>query len=100
VPLSKNKTVAQHKLGLLLGNVDRAKAGNDDHYAEHRQRPLADYEADLKAKQRGAKYVRSVLANVRRDVTACWFKFYAEVSTSRKQKCLADMGRRVAIVGL
>jgi hypothetical protein len=100
VPLSKNKTVAQQKLGVLLGKVDKAGVGDPDPYEEHRRRPLAehlaDYEADLKARRRGAKYVREVIANARRVITACRFVFF---STCPPRACKSSWPASVRAAG-
>jgi integrase len=100
VPLSTHKATAQSLLNKLVQDAQLGRAGLNDAYAEHRERPLTDvrkdpatgaerdeghlgdYRRDLEAKGRTPKHCRQAYSRVRALLDGCGAKYPADLSAS------------------
>jgi integrase len=97
VPLSRNKVVAQQQLARLLDKVEKRKAGIYHPAEEHARRPLtdhlADYEAELRAKDLDAEHVQLTTGRLRAILVGCRFTFPADIKAAAVLEFLTNLRR-------
>src|SRR5438093_12581325 len=84
VPLCMDKTAAQAMLGELIRRAEREEAGLLDPFEDHRKRPLAEhlaeFEADLRAREVTCKQLKLKVFRIRRLLESCGFSVIADLS--------------------
>ncbi len=95
VPLCADKEAAKTMLRELHRKAQREAAGDVDHFAEHRKRPLAehvdDYTRFLTGKGNVEEHVARTTAQIKAILDGCGFKRMADVNPSRVVEFLADL---------
>src|SRR5262245_41730454 len=98
VPLSTNKVAAQQLLAALVRKAELGRAGLNDPFEGHRQRPLlehlADYRRELESRGNAPRYTDLVISRLEDLVEGCGFCFTSDLSASRIMDWLADLRRK------
>src|SRR4029077_19838060 len=93
----EDRTASQAMLTELVRKASRVRAGVDDKYDEHRQRPLAehlkDFENHLHDEGNTAEYVALSMSRIRRLVDGCRFRRIGDIEGVAVQRFLASMKR-------
>jgi integrase len=97
LPLARDKAAARMMLNELVKRAELERAGIVDPFRDHRRRPLAThldaFEAALRDKGTSDEHARLVATRARKVVQGCGFAFIDDVSASRVQGFIADLGR-------
>lgn len=96
---TKNKSIAQQKLGELLKEAGQREAGTFNPCREHQGKPIAEHVADFDAELRigrtgkrrqppTERHVRKVLLHIRAVLAGCGFRLAEQIEYARVQRFL------------
>lgn len=98
VPLCENKVAAEQMLNEFVKKAERGRAGLGDPHEDHKKRRLTehlvDWEKVLHANGNTPRHVKQAVASVRSILDGCKFTFWNDLSGSRVQEFLADLGKQ------